>query len=378
MACGLASDNPRVIVSPKLVVSQDLIWKIRFVTIVEGIMRHVISFTDKPPSTDLSNQMLVYVRRTGRVGKSRVIKAVEKEFSLLHRREELLITAPTGAAASGIGGSTVHAAMGIKIPGKHSTAVNTNAWTRRTSLIVDEISIVSLKLLCSMNSKIQQAKGHDQNSTALFGGLSLVIFMGNFFQFTPVGGKPLWDDGCWSHTEDEKIGKSIWQNFTTVLTLTEQMRQSSDPGFQMLLTKARNAELDKNDVDTLNQRVATELPNQGSLDEAVIMQENSSRHLTNRVSADFLADVLDEDIVLFPCHVSRNEIDGHGIVWREEIYGELDGRNITGPGLLLFLKGMPAAVLSNSCTMHTIVNGTRAKMYGAVVDLLGKAALEIP
>ena len=32
MAHELASDNPQVIVSPKLVVSQDLIWKIRFVT----------------------------------------------------------------------------------------------------------------------------------------------------------------------------------------------------------------------------------------------------------------------------------------------------------------------------------------------------------
>ena len=34
MACELASNNPRVIVSPKLVVSQDLFWKIKFVTLL--------------------------------------------------------------------------------------------------------------------------------------------------------------------------------------------------------------------------------------------------------------------------------------------------------------------------------------------------------
>lgn len=162
--------------------------------------------------------------------------------------------------------------------------------------------------------------------------------MSNFFQFTPVGKKPFWNNSCWSHTEDKKIAKNIWQNFTTVLTLTEQMRQSSDPHFQMLLIRARNAKLDEDNVDILNQHVATELPNQESLNEAVIMQENSSRHLTNCVLADFLADVLDKDLVFFPCHVSRNEINGHGIVQREEIYKELDGRNITSLGLLFFWK----------------------------------------
>ena len=201
-----------------------------------------------------------------------------------------------------------------------------------------------------------------------------MIFIGDFFQFSPVGGRPFWDDRHWLHSEDEKTGKRIWQNFTHVLTLTEQMRQSSDPDFQKLLTRAKNAKLNKNDVDILNQHVATELPSQGSLDETVIMQENSSRHLTNCVSANLLADALGEDIVLFPCHISRNEMHGQEIIRRDEIYRELDGKSINGPGLLLFLKGMPAAVLSNSCTMYKIVNGTKAKIYGVIADPLGMTA----
>ena len=150
------------------------------------------------------------------------------------------------------------------------------------------------------------------------------------------------------------------------------MRQSSDPEFQMLLTKARDEKLDKNDVNILNRQVAVELPSKGSLDEAVIMQENSSRHLTNRVSAHILADTLGQDIVFFPCHISRNEKNGQEIVRRDEIYAELDGRNITGPGLVPFLKGMPAAVLSNSCIMHKIVNETRAIMHSIVAHPQGE------
>lgn len=130
--------------------------------------------------------------------------------------------------------------------------------------------------------------------------------------------------------------------------------------------------MDQDDLDTLNQHVATQLPHTGSLDETVIMQENNARHMTNRVSADLLADDLGQDIVLFPCHISPNEKNGQEIVRRDEIYAELDGKSITRPDLLPFLKGMPAAPLSNSCTMHKIVNGTRAKMYSVVVaDSLG-------
>ena len=340
--------------------------------IVEGVMHHVIGAKNKPPCVDLSDQMLLYVRGAGRVGKSQVIKAIEIGFFLLQQRDELLITAPTGAAASGIGRSTVHAAMEIKIPGRISAAPNSNVWTRRTSLVVDEVSMISLKLLASMDSKIRLAKGDPNNSTALFGGLLLVIFLGNFFQFTPVGEKPLWDERHWLHTKDEKIGRQIWKSFRSVLTLTEQMRQSSDPEFKMLLTRARNAELNHSDVDTLNSQVATELLSNGSLDEAVIMQENSSCHLTNCISADILADSLGQDIVLFPCHISRNKKDGNEIVRRDEIYAELDSKSITGPGLVSFLKGMPATVLSNSCTMHQIVNGTRAIMHSVVADPLGE------
>lgn len=148
--------------------------------IVEQVLDHVIKSKGKPPCTNSSDQMLLYVRGEGGTGKTRVVKAIELGFSLLDRREELIITAPTEAAASNIGGSTVHAAMSIETPGRRTPTLS-NTWSSRTALIVDDISMVSLKLLGSMDSQIKKAKRMDANSSALFGGLSLVVLLGDFF-----------------------------------------------------------------------------------------------------------------------------------------------------------------------------------------------------
>lgn len=140
--------------------------------------------------TNINNQMLLYIRVEGGVGKSRVVKAIEMGFGLLHRREELMITAPTGAAASKIGGN-MHVSMSIKPPGRNVSLLST-AWTQRTALIVDEVRMIRLKLLASMDSRIWKAKGVPVNFEAWFRGLSHVVLMDDYFQFAPVGGKALW------------------------------------------------------------------------------------------------------------------------------------------------------------------------------------------
>lgn len=174
---------------------------------VKRVMHHVIRAKNKPPSIDSNDQIFFYVCGADGVEKSSVIKAIKTEFSLLQWSKKLLITASTRAVASEIGGSTVHATMGIKIRGKKLAMLNANGWTWRTLLIVNKVSMISLKLLASMDSKIWQAKSHDQNLIALFGGFSLVIFMGDFFQFTLVDEKPFWDNRHWLHTGDKKAGK---------------------------------------------------------------------------------------------------------------------------------------------------------------------------
>ena len=78
--------------------------------------------------------------------------------------------------------------------------------------------------------------------------------MGDFHQFPPVNGRALWEDA--SEDPDEIRGKSLWSNFTSVFTLTQQMRQRNDPIFQSLLGRARRGELNIDDVQVLNSRVS--------------------------------------------------------------------------------------------------------------------------
>ena len=65
----------------------------------------------------------------------------------------------------------------------------------------------------------------------------------------------------------------------------------------------------------------------------------------------------------------RNLKKGKEIIKMESILAIQDGFDgSTGLGLLPYSKGMPATVLVNQCTVHKIVNGTRAIMYAVQAD----------
>ncbi len=95
-----------------------------------------------------------------------------------------------------------------------------SSWQNRSALILDEISMVSLRLLGMIDIRLTQAKGKTNNDIAVLGGLGLVIVMRNFYQFPSITERSLWT--C-SITEEEIYGQSIWNQFTLVITLIEQM-----------------------------------------------------------------------------------------------------------------------------------------------------------
>lgn len=94
----------------------------------------------------------------------------------------MLIVAPTRAAAAIIGGATIDGALSI-----HDRISNKNYhmgksfWQNHLALIIDKISIVSLKLLSIVDSHQNQTKGKIDNDTTVLGGLDLIIVMGDFF-----------------------------------------------------------------------------------------------------------------------------------------------------------------------------------------------------
>ncbi|KAL3494400.1 hypothetical protein BJX62DRAFT_223194 [Aspergillus germanicus] len=66
--------------------------------------------------------------------------------------------------------------------------------------------MIDLSSLSIINNHCKSARSLDRSSPDLFGGLPVVILMGDFCQFPPVRGQPLWKI---PQTEAEHVGKLI-------------------------------------------------------------------------------------------------------------------------------------------------------------------------
>ncbi len=188
--------------------------------IVEKVF-HSLSKISNFNCNQIEDQLLLYIPGKGGVGKNRVVHAIEMGCALLSQNSDLVITAPTGAAADNIGGSTIHTSLAIGIRNRHgkSNAIS-NLWTARCIMIVDEISIVELEMLSNMRKQLAKARGLSNFSTAVFGGLPIIIVMGDFYQFPPIAGRPLWGE---PQTDENHNRKTLWLSFSLVITLTQQM-----------------------------------------------------------------------------------------------------------------------------------------------------------
>lgn len=80
--------------------------------IVRKIMRHTMSnqVIRRPEQSD---ELLLVVRGKSDIGKSQVIKAINRAYNVIGKVNQIFITAPTRAAANNISGSTLHPTLGI-------------------------------------------------------------------------------------------------------------------------------------------------------------------------------------------------------------------------------------------------------------------------
>jgi PIF1-like helicase len=88
----------------------------------------------------------------------------------------------------------------------------------------------------SIDQQCKVVKNLDANSTAVFGGLPVVIALGDFHQFSPVRATALWQK---RQGHNEERGQ-LWHMFKNVIIFDEQMRQQQDVEFHELLKRARN------------------------------------------------------------------------------------------------------------------------------------------
>jgi PIF1-like helicase len=203
------------------------------------------------PTVEMEDQLFLFVIGHGGTGKSWIIEAVRLGMKLLERDREIFVLGPTGYAANHVSGSTIHTGLDVAVRTQRKRGPSRRVrslWTDKTILIIDEISMVGSKLLDSIHKQCKVVKNLNCNSTAAFGGLPVVIVLGDFHQFSPVCAKALWQK---QETHNEIRGQQLWHMFKDVVVLDEQMRQQQDIEYHQLLTRARNGSITQADVDWL-------------------------------------------------------------------------------------------------------------------------------
>ena len=165
-------------------------------------------------------------------------------------------------------------------------------------LILDEISMISLSTLQEIESQLRAV--HD--SEVAFGGLKVVLFCGDFFQFPPVLGRALWQalpntDEVSSNTE----GKRLWALFHRVILLNEQMRQQDDMEYCRLLRRIRSGTTTMEDYLSLIEQIGikTLTPTDGAQAHKVIVRCNQLRQHINVISVFEFARSRNQPLFIF-------------------------------------------------------------------------------
>jgi len=178
-------------------------------------------------------------------GKSKVIQTATEHFVCRGVKSMLQKSAYTGIAVSLIDSKTTHT-IGLISPctdgriSAESRGKLQTMWKHAKYLVIDEVSMISKTFLAKLSRNISVGKmvEGETPSSHSFGGISIIL-CGDFFQFPLVACAP--SEALYfpitsvqRNREDSLTGRTIFEEFTTVVTLKQQMHVT-DPIWQDFL-----------------------------------------------------------------------------------------------------------------------------------------------
>ena len=251
----------------------------------------------------------------GGTGKTHTVRAVKEVMEYYGCGHQIRFLAPTGPAASLIDGMTIHKGLGIKITrndrdqnksennSKEDYLVTVNIqnksalreeWRHVEIVLIDEASLLSQELLCEVDHALRYAK---EKPNEWFGGI-IVIFAGDFFQYPPVMGTPLYtpiaNQGKANDDEFKKrFGRLAWKTVDTVIEMTEQHRMKDDKEYAEAVLHLRTRQCNLHDIELFNSRVIKSPNNTHGVDmgapenlhAAAIVKTNALREVLNTLKA---------------------------------------------------------------------------------------------
>jgi hypothetical protein len=330
-----------------------------------------------------TSQFCLFVGGEGGTGKSRVVQAITDLFTVKGMSERLLVTATSGAAAAQINGVTIHAACQLSVDRTAATSrsgepVNGEiqaGWRDKWLLIIDEVSMLGARTLYAVNQALRRLRGKPKN----FGGIPIILMCGDFHQFRPVRDKSLlssssveeWEnDGAFTPEVRHQCMEAwkLWDRFTTVVLLQEQVRAAGDPVLQGLLSRIRKGEQDMNDLDLLNRmcyRPGQRIP--WTPDLIVVTPLNRNRWNLNMEATIAFQRQRGSQMRIF---LSEHEWPNGNPTEAEaiEMLSRGDDSDSAVPGIFMFVPGMPVAVNRNTHQGLKLVNGAHYTAVDVIID----------
>jgi len=202
----------------------------------------------------------IFLTGQGGTGKTRLI-----EYFARHCKDtgkSVQVCALTGCATILLpkicNARTIHSWSGIRLCRGSNQSIVSNAlrtkaakaaWRKTHVLIVDEVSMMSVKMFEVLDEIARSARANNSP----FGGIQMV-FVGDFYQLPPVGtaGDPETDRFCFESPLWNRVFPA--RNHIELLTVFRQV----DPLYREILSQIRTATLSEESIRTLNGYVKRE------------------------------------------------------------------------------------------------------------------------
>jgi ATP-dependent DNA helicase PIF1 len=206
---------------------------------------------------------------TAGTGKSFLISAISTELQNLASQENkpnpVMRLAPTGIAAFGINGMTVHSALSLPVKSSFTPLIPSTLakfqqqWKYTKLLIIDEKSMIGRTMAGKMDSRLRQIITDE-----VMGGVGVLLF-GDFAQLPPVGDSPLYSSKI-PLKPLPIAGRDVYLSFNQSITLQRIFRQQGDDPisqhFRDLLLRQRTYSITQEDYNLLSTRFSHNLPDE--------------------------------------------------------------------------------------------------------------------
>ncbi|KJZ68594.1 hypothetical protein HIM_12014 [Hirsutella minnesotensis 3608] len=329
---------------------------------------------------DSAGQHLQYVGGPGGTGKSRVVDALRGVFTARGQPHHLQITGTSGSAAAQIGGTTLHSACGLDISRPHDkqrppifSEARKWMWKQKLALVIDEVSMLGGATLFNANCRLQALRDCPDKP---FGGIPVVLLMGDFYQFAPVLETSVLVDRMVDLPYMASLGQaaiahhhghSLWLMFKTVILLEEQVRARDDPQLGALLDRVRAGTQTIEDLDLLNTKLVDRSQITFKDDLRAITPLNRNRWNLNMEAVVDWARFHRRHISVF---VSTHTWRSRALSQQEVAHTieQGDNSNCKIPGVFFYAQGMPVVVNKNTYTGLKVVNGAEFTAADVIPD----------